>query len=517
MQLDRTFGLGYFIAMSTTDAAQSSDVAPARGLDLRDAVTFDDVLLIPQRSSVMPGEVDVSTHLTRNIVLNIPLVSAPMDTVTESALAIALAQEGGVGIIHKNLSIEDQCREVRKVKRSESGVILDPVTLTPADSVQRAQEIMRLHNISGMPIVEDGGRVVGIVTRRDLKFLESRQLQVEQVMTKDHLITAEPRTTLDEAERILKSAKVEKLLLVDGDGRLAGLITMRDIERAREFPRSCKDGRGRLRVGAAVGVQDMERAEALLAHDVDVLVVDSAHGHSDNVIETVRAVRSKCDIEIIAGNIVTAEGARDLIDAGADAIKVGVGPGSICTTRVVSGVGVPQLTAVAEAASVARPAGVPIIADGGIRHSGDITKALAAGAQSVMLGSLFAGLEESPGETITWRGRRFKSYRGMGSIGAMPQGSADRYRQSGVAKRKLVPEGIEGRVPYRGPLADFVYQLIGGLRSGMGYCGAATIKELRERARFCRISAAGVAESHPHDVTITKEAPNYAIDYTNPS
>ena len=516
--LDSTVEVRYSIAMSTTPTSTSAPAEPAPGLSIRDAVTFDDVLLVPKRSSILPGDTDLGTRLTRNITLNIPLVSAPMDTVTESQLAIALAQEGGIGIIHKNLSIEDQCREVRKVKRSESGVILDPVTLTPNDSVVRAQEIMRLHNISGVPIVAEGGKVVGIITRRDLKFLESRQLAVADVMTRENLVTAHPGTSLDDAEHILNAAKVEKLLLVDDEGRLAGLVTMRDIERSREYQHSCKDARGRLRVGAAVGVHDLERVEALLAHDVDVVVVDSAHGHSDKVVATVAAIRQRHDVEIIAGNVATADGARDLIEAGADAVKVGVGPGSICTTRVVSGVGVPQLTAIADAVSAARPAGVPVIADGGIRQSGDITKALAAGAHSVMIGSLFAGLEESPGESITWKGRRFKTYRGMGSIGAMPRGSADRYGQRcSTPGGKLVPEGIEGRVPYRGPLPDYVYQLVGGLRSGMGYCGAATIDELQERAVFYRITSAGVAESHPHDVAITKEAPNYAIDVTSES
>ncbi|MFH0982321.1 MAG: IMP dehydrogenase [Planctomycetota bacterium] len=479
-----------------------------------EAITFDDVLLVPQRSDVLPEAVDVRTYLSRRIALNIPLISAPMDTVTESALAIALAQEGGIGIIHKNLSLEDQCREVRKVKRSESGVILDPVTLGPDHPVAAAQEVMRQHNISGVPIVQEDGRLVGILTRRDLKFVESSDLRIRQVMTCKHLITGPPETTLEEAERILTAAKVEKLLLVHQNGRLAGLITMRDMERNREFGHSCKDARGRLRVGAAIGVHDYARAEALLAHDVDLLAVDTAHGHSANVLETVKALRQRCDAEIIAGNIATADAAAELIDAGADALKVGVGPGSICTTRVISGCGVPQLTAIMEVCRVAAAAHVPVIADGGIRRSGDITKALAAGAQSVMIGSLFAGVDESPGEAITWRGRRFKSYRGMGSTGAMMKGSADRYRQRTPAKgAKLVPEGVEGMVPSRGPLADFIYQLVGGLRAGMGYCGAATIDDLRRNAKFCRVTAAGVAESHPHDVTITKESPNYEIDY----
>ncbi len=481
------------------------------------ALTFDDVLLAPQRSNVTPDRVDTSTRLTRNITLNVPLLSAPMDTVTESRLAIALAQEGGIGIIHRNLSVDDQCREVRKVKRSESGIILDPVTLRPEDPVHKAQEVMRVQNVSGVPVTLPDGKLVGILTRRDLKFLESPDLRIDDVMTKDHLVVAKVGTGLDEAERILKSAKVEKLLLVDDAGRLAGLITMRDIERSRDFAQTCKDARGRLRVGAAVGVHDYERVEALIAHDVDVVVVDTAHGHSDNVIDTIREIRRRHDIDLIAGNIVTAEAARDLIDAGVDAVKVGVGPGSICTTRVISGVGVPQLTAILNAVAAADDAGIPVIADGGIRQSGDIVKALAAGASAVMLGSLFAGLEESPGESVTWRGRRFKEYRGMGSLGAMVQGSAERYGQSSSAQRnKLVPEGIEGRVPYRGPLADFVYQLVGGLKSGMGYCGAATIEELHTRAKFYSITAAGMAESHPHDVTITKESPNYAIDSTNP-
>ncbi len=496
--------------------SEAFDVPPA--IIARQALTFDDVLLIPQRSSVAPDQIDVRTRLTRNISLNIPLASAPMDTVTESRLSIALAQEGGIGIIHKNLTIDDQCREVRKVKRSESGVILDPITLCPDEPINRAQEAMKLHNISGIPIVAADGKVVGIVTRRDLKFLESEKLRIADVMTSQNLVTASLQTTLDEAEKILNAAKVEKLLLLDADGKLTGLMTMRDIERSRDYQHSCKDSRGRLRVGAAVGVRDYERIEALLAHDVDVIVVDSAHGHSENVIETVAAVRKKYNIEIIAGNVATASGARDLIEAGADAVKVGIGPGSICTTRIVSGVGVPQLTAIANAVAVAKSADVPIIADGGVRHSGDIVKALAAGAECTMLGSMFAGLEESPGESVTWKGRRFKTYRGMGSVGAMRQGSADRYQQRPTsAGGKLVPEGIEGRVPYRGPLSDFVYQLVGGLRSGMGYCGSADIAELREKAEFCRVSSAGVAESHPHDVTITKEAPNYASDLSHES
>lgn len=478
-----------------------------------EALTFDDVLLVPRRSAILPDAIDTSTLLTSRIALNMPLVSAPMDSVTESRLAIALAQEGGIGIIHKNLKTEAQCREVHKVKRSESGVILDPVTLGPDDPIERVKEVMSLQNISGIPIVEANHELVGIITRRDMKFLEGSGQTVRDVMTAHNLVTGPPHTTLDEASKVLNRAKVEKLLLVDKAFTLVGLISMRDIERSREFPGSCKDARGRLRVGAAVGVHDFDRVLALIEAGVDVVVVDTAHGHSDNVIDAVRQIRERYDIEIIAGNIATAEAATDLIGAGVSAVKVGIGPGSICTTRVVSGVGVPQLTAIMNVAQAASPAGIPVIADGGIRLSGDITKAIAAGAHSVMIGALFAGLSESPGELVTWKGRRFKEYRGMGSLGAMVHGSADRYGQdTRTATRKLVPEGVEGRVPYRGPLSDTVYQLVGGLRSGMGYCGTGTIEELRTKTRFCRVTSASVAESHPHDVTITKESPNYAME-----
>ena len=476
--------------------------------------TFDDVLLVPGRASVHPRELDVSTQLTRNIRINIPLVSAPMDTVTESSLAIALAQEGGIGIIHRNLTIEAQTREVRKVKRSESGVILDPVTLRPGDSLGRAEEVMRLQNVSGIPITHEDGTIVGILTRRDMKFLHTLDRRVEEVMTSANLVQAPPNTTLDEADAILKRAKVEKLLLVDQHGKLAGLITMRDIERAREYPQRCKDERGRLRVGAAMGVHDYDRAERLIKADVDVVVVDTAHGHSDAVIETVKELRRNHQIQIIAGNVATAGGVRDLVEAGVDAVKVGIGPGAICTTRVVTGAGVPQITAIMDTAEAAD---VPIIADGGIRFSGDIVKALAAGAHTVMLGSMFAGLDESPGQLVLWKGRRFKEYRGMGSLGAMMAGSADRYSQSADQPKKLVPEGVEGRVPYRGSLSEYVFQMVGGLRQGMGYCGVENIDELRKKARFVRVTPAGTVESHPHDITITKEPTNYAIDYATDS
>jgi len=474
-----------------------------------DGITFDDVLLVPARSRVVPRDVDTSTNLTRNIRLNIPLVSAPMDTVTEAALAIALAQEGGIGIIHKNLSPQAQAREVEKVKRSENGIIVDPVTLPPDASTAEARQKMAEHNVSGFPIVAEDDRLVGILTRRDMKFL-SADRPIREVMTSRNLVTASPDTTLDKAEEILNRAKVEKLLLVDTAGRLAGLITMKDIEKLRLFPRSCKDARGRLRVGAAVGVHDYERIEMLIAADVDVIVVDTAHGHSDNVIDTVKKIKADHDIDVIAGNVATTEGAADLIAAGADAVKVGIGPGSICTTRVVSGVGVPQVTAIFECARAAAETNTPLIADGGIRQSGDMTKALAAGASAVMMGSLFAGLDESPGETIIYQGRRFKVYRGMGSLGAMVAGSSERYGQD-HRREKLVPEGVEGRVPYRGPLAEFVYQMVGGIRAGMGYCGAQSIQELRAKARFIRVSSAALIESHPHDITITHEAPNYSL------
>lgn len=497
---------------------------------IQDGITFDDVLLIPQRSGVMPAAAETSTRLTRSISLNIPLISAPMDTVTESALAIGLAQEGGIGIIHKNLSVEAQAREVSKVKRSANGVILDPLTLGPEDSVARAKELMRQFNVSGFPVTEDGstsprgkGKVLGIITRRDLKFVENNSTPVKSVMSgpanSKPLITAPAGTTLEQALTILNRNKVEKLILVDAKGNLVGLITMRDLDRLSQFPRACRDSRGRLRCGAAVGVEQFDRVQALVAADVDVVIVDTAHGHSENVLNTVRAIKqmrevSRAGVQVIAGNIATAEAARDLVEAGADAVKVGIGPGSICTTRVVTGVGMPQITAIMNAVAGVG-ADIPIIADGGVRHSGDIPKALVAGAHCVMMGSLFAGLDESPGELVIHQGRRYKSYRGMGSEGAMMAGSADRYRQAekvasdGRTTQKFVPEGVEGLVPYRGSLAEFVYQLVGGLRSAMGYVGCGTIEELRTRARFVRVTAATVVENHPHDILITKESPNY--------
>jgi IMP dehydrogenase len=477
-------------------------------------ITFDDVLLEPRFSDFVPSQADVSTQLTHRIRLQIPLLSSPMDTVTEAEMAIALAKVGGLGVIHKNMTIEAQAEEVTKVKRSANGIILDPVTLSPTDKVSRAREIMSQQNVSGVPIVEGGGKLVGILTRRDLRFLESTDLEISSVMTKENLVTAQGSVTLAEAERILTDKKVEKLLLVDDGYRLTGLITIKDIDMMKRYPMACKDGLGRLRVGAAIGVHDLERAEQLIAKGVDVLIVDSAHGHSANVIETVKLVKSRWDIDVIAGNVATYEGGRDLARAGADAVKVGIGPGSICTTRVISGVGVPQITAIYQATKACQEAGIPVIADGGIRYSGDITKAIAAGAHCVMIGGLFAGLAESPGRTILYQGRTFKAYRGMGSLGAMVKGSSERYRQSNQDQlAKLVPEGVEGRVPFKGPLADYVYQLVGGLRAGMGYCGTRTIEELRQDAKFIKISPATVRENHPHDIAITQESPNYSPEF----
>lgn len=479
-------------------------------------LTFDDVLLEPGYSEVMPSEVDIGSQLTRTISLNTPIISSPMDTVTESDMAIAMAQLGGIGIIHKNMSIEQQSMQVDRVKRSEHGVIVDPVTLPPETPVGEAARLMDERNIGGVPITVDG-RLVGILTRRDLRFLESRERPVAEVMTKDNLVTAPEDTSLERAERILLENKVEKLLLVDDDFQLKGLITIRDIDKNLQFPRASKDMRGRLRVGAAVGVFDLDRAALLVEKGVDVLVVDSAHGHSRNVIDTVREIKRRLQIEVIAGNVATETGARALADAGADAVKIGIGPGSICTTRIISGIGVPQLSAISSAAKGLSGTDIPIIADGGIRFSGDITKALAAGASTVMIGGLLAGVDESPGEMILFHGRSFKRYRGMGSLGAMVRGSSERYRQGNAAaadQSKLVPEGVEGRVPYKGALQPLMFQLTGGLRSGMGYVGARTVGELREKARFIEISSASVRENHPHDIAITQEAPNYSVEQT---
>jgi IMP dehydrogenase len=486
------------------------------------AITFDDVLLLPRYSEVVPAEVDVGTQLTRNIRLNIPLVSSPMDTVTESDMAIALAQEGGLGVIHKNMSLAQQTEEVDKVKRSANGIIFDPVTLPPNATVAKAREVMNQANISGVPIVAstNNKKLVGIITRRDLRFLETSDTPISEIMTRQNLVTAQGTVTLAEAEKILMANKVEKLLLVDEDYTLTGLITIKDIDMQKRFPNACKDKLGRLRVGAALGVHDYERAESLIGKAVDVLVVDSAHGHSANVVETVRTIKKRWEIDVVAGNVATKAGAADLIKAGADAVKVGIGPGSICTTRVISGVGVPQITAIIDAAGAAEAAGVPIIADGGIRYSGDITKAIAAGAYAVMIGGLFAGTAESPGQQILYQGRTFKVYRGMGSLGAMVKGSSERYRQPvarGAEARsasKLVPEGVEGRVPFKGPLSAFVYQIVGGLKAGMGYLGTRSIDELRKEAQFIQVSHASVRESHPHDIAITQEAPNYSTEFT---
>ena len=478
-------------------------------------ITFDDVLLEPRYSEIMPSDVNTSTRLTTRIELSLPIISSPMDTVTESDMAIAMAQEGGIGIIHKNMSIERHAMEVDRVKRSANGIIVDPVTLPPTEKVGEASRIMDERNIGGVPITENG-KLKGILTRRDLKFLESSDTLISEVMTKENLVTAKENTSLQDAQRILRENKVEKLLLVDDNYELRGLITIKDVDKNLQFPGASKDHRGRLRVGAAVGVYNFDRVDELIKRGVDVLVVDSAHGHSKNVIETVKQIKQKHDIDVIAGNIATEDGARDLIKAGVDAVKVGIGPGSICTTRIISGVGVPQLSAVRNAYRAASEAGIPLIADGGIRFSGDIVKALAAGAQTVMLGGLLAGLDESPGEMILYQGRTFKRYRGMGSLGAMVKGSSERYRQSVDNEdsksngQKLVPEGVEGRVPYKGHLNTLLYQMIGGIRAGMGYLGVSTIEELRKEARFIQVSSASVRENHPHDIAITQESPNYS-------
>jgi IMP dehydrogenase len=481
--------------------------------ELLEGLTFDDVLLEPARSEVLPAEVDTRTCLTRQIGLNIPIVSAAMDTVTESHLAIALAQQGGIGIVHRNMSIERQAEEVDRVKRSESGMIVDPITIQPERSIADAQDLMRRYRISGVPVTKDG-RLVGILTNRDLRFESRLDLRIDEVMTKENLITVPVGTTLEQAEAILHKHRVEKLLVVDENYNLKGLITVKDIQKKLKYPNSAKDRQGRLRVGAAIGAMGdfFERAQELVQRKVDVLAIDTAHGHTSRVAEAVKTIKCKLpEVQLVTGNVATYEAARELISLGVDGIKVGIGPGSICTTRVVSGAGVPQMTAISECARATRDAGVPLIADGGIKYSGDITKAIAAGADTVMIGGLLAGTDESPGETILYQGRTFKSYRGMGSMGAMQgQGSSNRYEQD--PSGKLVPEGIEGRVAAKGPLAELVYQLVGGLRSGMGYCGARNIRDLQERARFLRISPAGLRESHVHDVIITKEAPNYRVE-----
>lgn len=481
---------------------------------VKEGLTFDDVLLVPSKSEVLPRDVNLSVQLTDKVKLNIPIISAGMDTVTEAEMAIAMARQGGLGIIHKNMSIEQQAEQVDKVKRSESGVISDPFFLTPEQQVFDAEHLMGKYRISGVPIVNnrEEQKLVGILTNRDLRFISDFSIIISDVMTKENLVTAPVGTTLAEAEKILQKYKIEKLPLVDNNGILKGLITIKDIEKVIEFPNSAKDQHGRLLVGAAVGVtkDTMKRVELLVKSQVDVIVLDTAHGHSKGVLDTVREIRSSYpDLAIIAGNVATAEGTKDLIEAGADIVKVGIGPGSICTTRVVAGVGVPQITAVYDCATEARKHGKTIIADGGIKYSGDVVKALAAGGHAVMLGSLLAGVSESPGETEIFQGRRFKVYRGMGSVASMEKGSKDRYFQED--NKKFVPEGIEGRLPYKGPLSDTIYQLVGGLRSGMGYCGTKDLKELREYAQFVRMTGAGLRESHPHDVQITKEAPNYSI------
>ncbi len=479
---------------------------------LLEGLTFDDVLLKPARSGVVPAETDTRTQFTRNVPLNIPMTSSAMDTVTESHLAIELARQGGIGIIHKNMPIDKQAEEVDRVKRSESGMIVDPVTVHPDQKIYEALDIMRRFRISGVPVVKDG-RLVGILTNRDLRFETKFEQPISSVMTKDPLFTVSVGTTLEQAQEELHKHRVEKLLVVDDDYVLKGLITVKDIQKKKKYPNAAKDPQGRLRAGAAIGATGdfLERAAELVKRKLDVLVIDTAHGHSERVLNAVVAIkRAFPQVDVVAGNVATFEGARDLIDLGVDAVKVGIGPGSICTTRVVSGAGVPQITAISECARACRAAGVPLIADGGVKYSGDLTKAIAAGADSIMIGSLLAGTDESPGEMILYQGRTFKAYRGMGSIGAMSQGSSDRYSQEGGGK--LVPEGIEGRVPAKGPLAELVFQLIGGLRAGMGYCGCRTIPELQERSEFIRVSIAGLRESHVHDVIITKEAPNYRVE-----
>jgi IMP dehydrogenase len=485
------------------------------GENVPEALTFDDVLLLPLHSAVLPTEAETTTRVSRNIAINIPIISAAMDTVTEARLAISLAQQGGIGIIHRNLTIERQASEVDKVKRSESGMIVDPITMSPEQKISEALEVMKHYKISGVPITDKSGKLVGILTNRDLRFETRLDRPISEAMTKENLITVAVGTTLEQAEERLHRHRVEKLLVVDKNYKLKGLITVKDIQKKIQYPNSAKDDKGRLRVGAAIGASGdfQERAAELIKAKVDLLVIDTAHGYSKRVLQAVKAIKKQFPgIDLAAGNIATAEAAQELINLGVDAIKVGIGPGSICTTRVVTGVGVPQITAIASCAKVAHKAGVPLIADGGIKFSGDISKALAAGATSVMIGSLFAGTDESPGETILFQGRSFKSYRGMGSLSAMEAGSGERYMQERVSGKELIAEGVEGRVPHKGPLAAMVHQLVGGLKAGMGYCGAKTIPELQEKTKFIRITSAGLRESHVHDVIITKEAPNYQLD-----
>lgn len=479
------------------------------------ALTFDDVQLVPARSSVLPSEADTETQLTADISLRIPLLSAAMDTVTESRMGIALAQQGGLAIIHRNLTIEEQADEVDKVKRSESGMIVDPITIGPTEPIHEALEMMAKYKISGVPVTDPQGKAVGILTNRDVRFEDDRNRRVEELMTRDNLVTVPSGTTMDQAAEMLQRHKIEKLLVVDDQGYLKGLITVKDIQKAIDYPNASKDDLGRLRVGAAIGVgpESEERAAALVQAGVDVIVVDTAHGHSESVMETAGVIKKKFgDIGVIAGNIATSEATRDLIDVGVDAVKVGIGPSAICTTRVVAGAGVPQITAIAECARIAREYSIPVIADGGVKHSGDISKAIAAGANVVMVGSLLAGTDESPGEIELYQGRAFKAYRGMGSVGAMRHGSKDRYFQRDVDEAKLVPEGIEGRVPYKGPVSETVHQLVGGLRAGMGYCGCANIATMQTDAQFVQVTTAGLREAHVHDVQITKEAPNYRVE-----
>jgi len=473
------------------------------------ALTFEDVLLVPQHSTVLPKEVSLKSRLTRRVGLNIPIVSAAMDTVTEHKAAIAMARLGGIGIIHKNMDVATQAFEVKKVKKSESGIIIDPIYIGPDATVAEADAMMAEYRISGVPVVDENRKLLGIITNRDMRFITDKSLLVREVMTPMPLVTAKKGTSLDEAAKVLQEHKIEKLPIVDEEGTLTGLITIKDIEKREQYPDANKDEFGRLRVGAAIGVGQLDRAKALVEAGVDVIVLDSAHGHSQGIIDTLKAIKAELDVDVIAGNIATGAAAADLIEAGADAVKVGIGPGSICTTRIVAGVGVPQISAIDEVAQVANPMGVPVIADGGIKYSGDIAKALAVGASSVMLGSALAGTYEAPGEMIIYNGRQFKEYRGMGSIGAMTKGSTDRYFQEGTAADKLVPEGIEGRVPYRGKIADVIHQMTGGLRSSMGYCGSKDIPTFWEKAEFVEITSAGLKESHVHDVTITKESPNY--------